>query len=225
MLIFRDINAVSVTLRLVMAMLCGGLLGLNREYKRRPAGLKTYMLVCMGAALVMLTSQYVIEQTNQGDLLRMGAQVISGIGFLGAGTIITNNRQVKGLTTAAGLWAAACLGLAAGIGFYVGTVIGCVFILIVFSGFHHLEEKLAVHASPMTFYVEAEGDADLAVIIRALQKSNLTISEVQIERKPSKQVQIISFCVHLQNHQQADNILQSIVKIPEIRHVQVLSAV
>lgn len=180
MLIFRDINAVSVTLRLMMAMLCGGLLGLNREYKRRPAGLKTYMLVCMGAALVMLTSQYVVEQTNQGDPLRMGAQVISGIGFLGAGTIITNNRQVKGLTTAAGLWAAACLGLAAGIGFYVGTVIGCVFILIVFSGFHHLEEKLAVHASPMTFYVEAEGDADLAVIIRALQKSNLTISEVQI---------------------------------------------
>ena len=127
----RELNMASLLLRLILAMLCGGLLGLERGRKRRPAGSRTYMLVCLGAALtmvlsqyeyVMLTTEWADVSTELGirtDVARFGAQVVNGIGFLGAGTImITGRQQIKGLTTAAGLWASACMGLAIGAGFY-----------------------------------------------------------------------------------------------------------
>ena len=127
----REFTFVSVAFRLSLAMLSGGMIGLERGRKGRPAGFRTYMLVCLGAALTMLLSQYetVLLETRwatlaqeiglRTDVSRFGAQVINGIGFLGAGTIIVTGRhQVKGLTTAAGLWASACMGLAVGAGFY-----------------------------------------------------------------------------------------------------------
>ena len=124
-------NVLWITLlRLAVAMFCGGAIGLERGKKRRPAGFRTHMLVCIGATLAMLVSQYlsmmettfwaalVSPNAPKTDLSRLGAQVINGIGFLGAGTIIVTGRQeVKGLTTAAGLWASACMGLAIGAGF------------------------------------------------------------------------------------------------------------
>ena len=122
---FRELNFASTLLRLTMAMLFGGLIGLERERKRRAAGFRTYMLVCLGAALAMLLGQYeeLMITTNwaasleglgvKADVARFGAQVVNGIGFLGAGTIIVTRRnQIKGLTTAAGLWASAIVGLA-----------------------------------------------------------------------------------------------------------------
>ena len=116
--VLKELNSISVTVRLMLSLVCGGILGVERGRKKRPAGFRTYMLVCMGAALVMITNQYIVEVYGGSDPARMGAQVISGIGFLGAGTIIVTGRnRVKGLTTAAGLWAAACVGLSLGIGF------------------------------------------------------------------------------------------------------------
>ena len=119
----NELNLVSTVVRLALALLLGGMLGIERGRKRRPAGLRTYMIVCIASSLVMITSQYMAEVFGTGDPARMGAQVISGIGFLGAGTIMITSRQVKGLTTAAGLWAAACIGLAVGIGFYAGAIL------------------------------------------------------------------------------------------------------
>ena len=106
----EELKIVSTNVRLALALLLGGILGIERGRKRRPAGLRTYMIVCMASALVMLTGEYIVEKYGTGDPARLGAQVISGIGFLGAGTIIITSRQVKGLTTAAGLWGAACMG-------------------------------------------------------------------------------------------------------------------
>ena len=139
----RQMNMVTVMVRLTMAMLFGGLIGLERERKRRPAGFRTYMLVCLGAALTMLLSQYesymvthdwaelAAEIGIRTDVSRFGAQVINGIGFLGAGTIIVTGRQeVKGLTTAAGLWASACMGLAIGAGFYECVILGFLLIFL-----------------------------------------------------------------------------------------------
>lgn len=122
--LLQELNWISITVRLLLALICGGILGIEREKKRRPAGLRTYMLVCVGAAFVMITNEYMSFKYEGVDPSRMGAQVISGIGFLGAGTIIVTGRnRVKGLTTAAGLWAAACIGLAAGAGFYSGQLL------------------------------------------------------------------------------------------------------
>ena len=104
----REVTYLAVALRIFAAVIIGGILGLERGMKNRPAGLRTYMLVCVGACVVMLTNQYIYQVFGSGDPVRMGAQVVSGIGFLGAGTIIVTRRnQIKGLTTAAGLWSAA----------------------------------------------------------------------------------------------------------------------
>ena len=118
--IFRGnyIDWLTVAVRLVTAIICGGVIGLERERKRRPAGFRTHILICLGAAMTTLTSQYLVLNLHMfTDMARLGAQVIAGIGFIGAGTIIiTKRRQVKGLTTAAGLWAAAIVGLCCGAG-------------------------------------------------------------------------------------------------------------
>ena len=122
----HEITWMSILVRTVLSMIFGGLLGLERGRKHHPAGFRTYMLVCFGATLVMMTNQYTLRYFHTtGDPVRMGAQVISGIGFLCAGSImVTGRHQVKGLTTAAGLWASACIGLAIGCGFYSGAIIG-----------------------------------------------------------------------------------------------------
>ena len=121
----RELNFISMLLRIILSVLIGGVLGIERGTKNRPAGLRTYILVCLGSALVMMTNQYVYITYETGDPVRLGAQVISGVGFLGAGTIVlTGRNKIMGITTAAGLWAAACCGLAIGIGFYEGAVLG-----------------------------------------------------------------------------------------------------
>ena len=118
-----EINLLSVSLRLILALLFGGIIGLERGSNRHPAGFRTHILVCVGAALAMMTNQFILQQFDTGDPARLGAQVITGVGFLGVGTIlVTGRHKIKGLTTAAGLWASACLGLAIGIGFYSETL-------------------------------------------------------------------------------------------------------
>ena len=120
--ILTRLNLISTAFRILLAMVCGGVIGLEREKANQAAGMRTYMLVCMGASVVMLTGQYMYETFQAGDPARLGAQVISGIGFLGAGSIIiAGGKRVKGLTTAAGLWVAGCIGLA--IGMAVNTLI------------------------------------------------------------------------------------------------------
>ena len=127
----RDVTVLSTTLRMLLAVVCGGLIGLEREYKRRPAGFRTHILICLGAAMTTLTSQFLYLNLHYyTDMARLGAQVVAGIGFIGAGAIIvTRRRRVKGLTTAAGLWAAAIVGLCLGGGFYEGGIFATALIL------------------------------------------------------------------------------------------------
>jgi len=133
----REITYTAILLRILCALLVGGILGIERGRKNRPAGLRTYMLVCVGSCLIMLTNQYVYQSIGTGDPVRLGAQVVSGIGFLGAGTIIVTKRnQIKGLTTAAGLWAAAAVGLALGIGFYEGALTAGLAIYLILTAYN-----------------------------------------------------------------------------------------
>ena len=136
----RDITVLSVSLRMVLAAFCGSAIGIEREFKRRPAGFRTHILICLGAAMTTLTSQYLsLIMHYYTDMARLGAQVVAGIGFIGAGTIIVTKRQrVKGLTTAAGLWTVAIIGLALGGGFYEGALVVSQWHLVKRAGSHYL---------------------------------------------------------------------------------------
>ena len=162
---FRELNFVSVALRLLLSAVIGFSLGLERGRKRRPAGCRTYMLVCMGATLTLLLSQYeyIMVTTKwasiaseiglRTDVSRFGAQVINGVGFLGAGTIlVTGRREVKGLTTAAGLWASACMGLAIGAGFYECVFLGTVLIFLSMRYLPIVENMMVEHAPFLNIY-------------------------------------------------------------------------
>ena len=129
----RDITFESMVLRMVIATVCSGVIGLERSSKNRPAGLRTHILVCIAAAAASMTGHFLYLNLHlPTDPSRMGAQVISGLGFLGAGTIIVTNKQsIKGLTTAASLWATGIAGLAIGAGFYEGGIIASILILVI----------------------------------------------------------------------------------------------
>ena len=178
----REVTLLAVILRIFCAALFGGLLGLERELKHRAAGLRTYTLVCVGACLVMLTNQYIFQVFQASDPVRMGAQVVSGIGFLGAGTIIvTRHRQIKGLTTAAGLWAAAGVGLAIGVGFYEAAVAGAVIIFLVITALQRLDKVMHNNTKRLDVYFELDAGYVLGDFLRAAKASQLELSELHRE--------------------------------------------
>ncbi len=179
-----NLDMLSVTLRLVAAVICGGVIGLERERKRRPAGFRTHILICLGAAMTTLTSQFLVLELNLfTDMARLGAQVIAGIGFIGAGTIIvTKRRQVKGLTTAAGLWASAIVGLCCGAGFVEGAVIATVIILLAELVFSRIEYLLMSSSRVLNLYVEySDGDC-LGKIVDTIKKTSAYIVDMEVTK-------------------------------------------
>ncbi len=181
----QSVNDLSIVVRLLLAVICGGIIGLERGRAGRPAGFRTHILVCLGSALAVLTNQYVYQEYGVGDPVRIGAQVISGIGFLGAGTIIVTGRhQVKGLTTAAGLWATACMGLAIGIGFYKAAIISCVLIAFATIALHRFDNYMLSKARNMDIYIEYSKDASVNTIIEIIKSNAIQIEGVEII-KPS----------------------------------------
>ncbi len=180
----REVTWLAVLLRIATAFLLGGLLGMERGLKQRPAGLRTYMLVSMGACIIMMTNQYMVQVFGTGDVARMGAQVVSGIGFLGAGTImVTRNNQVRGLTTAAGLWAAAGVGLATGIGFYEAAIIGALAIFITLSLLSNLDDRMHRKTDHFDVYAELAPDVSLGMLMDALEQHHVNIEDVQLDTR------------------------------------------
>lgn len=178
----RDLTMLSVSVRMLLAVICGGIIGIEREYKRRPAGFRTHILICLGAAMTTLTSQYFylcLEQYT--DMARLGAQVVAGIGFIGAGTIIVTRRQrVKGLTTAAGLWAAAIIGLTLGGGFYEGGLFATILILVAELVFSRLEYRVLRNAPEINLYIEYTSSDSLETLLRLLRELELKILNMGI---------------------------------------------
>ena len=179
-----EIGWLTVTVRLVLAVFCGGFIGLERERKRRPAGFRTHILICLGAAMTTLTSQFLVLNLGANtDMARLGAQVIAGVGFIGAGTIIvTKRRQVKGLTTAAGLWTSAIVGLCCGAGFFEGAVLATLIILIVEFGFVKLEYSLFNSSRSFNIYVEYSEAQNLGVIVDVIKKNEAYIKDIEITK-------------------------------------------
>ena len=180
----RDVTLLSITVRMLLAVVCGGIIGIEREYKRRPAGFRTHILICLGAAMTTLTSQYLsLNMHYFTDMARLGAQVVAGIGFIGAGTIIVTRRQrVKGLTTAAGLWASAIIGLSLGGGFYEGGLFATLLILAAEMFFSKLEYRMLDHAPEINLYMEYSNKACLEEVLRLFRELNLKILNLEITR-------------------------------------------
>lgn len=178
-----DWSFFSILIRLLLAWVIGFAIGINRERNNRSAGIRTHVLVCIGAALVMMTGQFIFLQFPgaNGDVARLGAQVISGIGFLGAGTIIvTQRRHIRGLTTAAGLWACACTGLAIGIGFIEGTIIAVLLIIVTLSLMSAAEKKMRRDKRHFDLYVEFKPGQNSRVLMRFLITHKITFSEFHL---------------------------------------------
>ena len=178
----RELTYLAIALRIFSAVILGGLIGLERGMKNRAAGLRTHMLVCVGACLVMVTNQFIYQTTGTGDPVRMGAQVISGIGFLGAGTImVTRRHQVKGLTTAAGLWTAAGVGLALGIGFYEAAAMGSLAVFIVMTLMQKMDNRVHRKTKDFDLFVELTPTLSFGNFLKEMRKLEIEVAEVQKE--------------------------------------------
>lgn len=193
---FMDITPATIAIRVLLSVVVGGLLGLERGMKNRPAGFRTYMLVCLGASMVMMTNQFIHQKYGGTDLTRMGAQVISGIGFLGAGTIlITGRHQVTGITTAAGLWTSACLGLAIGIGFYEGALLCGATIFCIMSIFGKLDSAIRNHGKIIDIYLEFNTKKSFSQFLQYTRENNFNVMDIQMNK--NKYAKDVDLCVIL----------------------------
>ena len=177
----QDLNVATVAIRLALAMVVGSVIGLERGKQGRAAGLRTHILVCLGATLASMIGLYVNTSLGfDNDPLRIAAQVISGIGFLGVGTILIKGRfQITGLTTAAGLWTVAAIGLALGVGFYSAAIVAFVLSVLTVSIIHRLEYTINKRHRRFGIYVEIVSDKDVRRTIDFLEK-NFKISDIQV---------------------------------------------
>lgn len=176
----QEFNPVTVIIRLALALIVGGIIGIERGKQGRAAGMRTHILVSIGAALTALIGLYLTDMGITTDPMRISAQVISGIGFLGVGTILIKGRfQITGLTTAAGLWATAAIGLALGVGFYAGAILTFVFIVLSITILHKVEYRVTKRYSRFGIYVEINSDSVVRKAIDSL--SNLyRVTDVQV---------------------------------------------
>ena len=173
----------NVILRIVLALVLGSVIGIDRGAKKRGGGARMDAAVCLGAATVMLTAQYMYRAfPGAVDLSRMAAQVISGIGFLGAGSIIVSGHQIKGLTSAASIWTCACIGLAVGIGFIDGAVIITGILLMVLHILPMIEKRIYQWSRYVTLYIESDRNRTAAMLLHKLRSDGCTVDIYDVDK-------------------------------------------
>ena len=179
---YHMITGCGVILRILLSIMIGGLIGMERGLKNRPAGFRTYMMVCVGSCLIMMTNQYIFQFTGAGDPMRLGAQVVSGIGFLGAGTIVvTRHNQIRGLTTAAGLWSCAGVGLALGIGFYEGAIAAAIGIYVILTFLQRIDHRVHKRIRTLDLYLELQASVPVSGFLQQLRDNELILEQLQFE--------------------------------------------
>lgn len=178
----RALNGVTMLLRLLVAGVCGGVIGYSRGRLQRPAGFRTHVLVCIGAASTVIVGQYCVQSLGvEADALRIPAQVVSGIGFLGAGSILITGKyhnHITGLTTAAGLWASACMGLAAGAGYYECAIAMCAIIYVVLVPLFQLDNSYVKTLHTLMLYVELDAGTRLSETMRAMRADGILLNTI-----------------------------------------------
>ncbi len=179
----RELNFVTMIIRIVLAFLCGGLIGMQRERHGRSAGFRTHIIVCIGSALTAMTGIFMSDILGfDTDPMRLSAQVLSGIGFLGVGTIlVTGHTHVKGLTAAAGLWTIAAVGLAIGAGFYEAAIL-CVIILAIVMAYLG---NFGSRRIKMDIYLEITGSRNINTVIKDIKKAGYTIDNIEVHSAKS----------------------------------------
>lgn len=183
---FEELTLPSIIARLILATVMGSLVGVERAHKRYAAGIRTFALVCLGAALATVTSAYLTaSHFGQTDVARIPAQILCGIGFLGAGTIIvTDRRQVKGLTTAAGLWVTSAMGIAIGAGFIWAALVCLCLVLITNYLMYYMTRYVENHTRTIDIYVEAERK-QVDTLLRFIREQGYLIISIERRKEPS----------------------------------------
>lgn len=208
----HEFNTVSILFRIALSMLVSGILGFERGLKNRPAGLKTYMLVAVGACIVMLTGEFLyMDYGSDTDPSRLAAQVVSGIGFLGAGTIIvTGGNKVRGITTAASVWTAACLGIACGIGFYQGVFAGTIAVIMIMFIFSRLDKKIKEHAQHFILKIEFDDYENITDFYEFFSSELINVESTNVlnKGKNNNENAEVVFSIDLNGHFEEDTIIQ-----------------
>jgi len=218
-----------VCIRLVAAVVLGGLIGLERELSHHPAGFRTHILVCVGSALIMLLSiygfsQFVNEPNVRVDPARLAAQVVSGIGFLGAGTIIRKGVTVAGLTTAASLWATAGIGLAVGAGFYSGALVAMFLVLVSLFVFNKLtkSKRAKNKQDELAFLVDDTPDV-LGRILLQLGQAKIEVRQIRVRPSDEEdQTKTVLCSVRWDNDTDLENCISQLANVPGIRGVELV---
>ncbi|MEV5030407.1 MgtC/SapB family protein [Paenibacillus sp. LPE1-1-1.1] len=210
-----DISELHILLRLLLALLLGGLVGFEREQSKHAAGLRTNILVCLGSCLLMLLSMYgfsafVDEPNVRVDPARLAAAVITGIGFLGAGTILFTGKSITGLTTAASLWVVSAIGLAVGAGFYFASATATVMVLVTLWAFNKLEKR----------YIRAKKEQLVKIKAKDLSRAMLDINSLMTDRKIVIKKMLLEECEADENGEQV--MLQLFITLPKSETLLVL---
>ena len=220
-------STIEIVLKLVLACILGGVIGLERESLNRPAGFRTYTLVCMGSALAMVVSleMYLeFHRTVTADPGRVAAQVVSGIGFLGAGTILREGATVKGLTTAAGLWGVACVGLAVGAGLYIPAIAGTVLMLLVLIYFTNIEQLFTGLRSYKGIVMQLDDAPGMIGIVgSALGEKNILIKNISMVKLDDNGRLEVELLLDIPPEIRVEDIISELAWLNGVHHIERLN--
>ncbi len=218
-------NIYHIILRLFLSALLASLVGIERESVNRPAGLRTHILVCVGSCLIMLSGLYLFfhfKSSTNIDPARLAAQVISGIGFLGAGTIIKEGTTVKGLTTAASLWTVAGIGIAIGCGFYIGAIIATILVLIALIAFSKIQRYVTYRCRNEIIKINTiDKPGQLGIIGTELGKLNISIKNLKMEPINDRHLHITLYIV-IPRNVSSTVLIENLSKIEGISSTELL---
>lgn len=211
----------TICVRLIIATAMGAVIGYERASKKSTAGLRTFSIVCVASALTMIINEYLIDIYGTGDAGRLAAQVISGIGFLGMGSIIlTSRNQIRGLTTAATLWATAILGLAIGAGMIIPSCIAFVIMMFIISVLSHVSKHLEQYNRLMTMYVEVEKSAGLQQITEILKQKGFEILALEKHNSSPEGDLMIQLDINLRGKYLHADIISQLSQLESIHYIE-----